>query len=605
MKSWKKCLEELNPQQYNAVMSDNSRIRLVASAGGGKTKVLTTRAYRLISNRVNPKSILCLTFTRAAGAEMKERLIRLTPGGKNVFCNTFHSFCIDLLRKEGKSLGFDSDFTIMDQKERKALLEDCMGMMKCNKSADKLDSVLSNYFNYDRSQHSMSVNLALDEYLNRLKRYNKIDLDLVLYFAYVLLRDNEEVKARYHEKYEHVLVDEFQDTNDVQNAVIEELNPKNLFIVGDDSQSIYGWRFANMDYILKFDETYPDSETIVLDRNYRSTRPIVDAANKLISHNEHQFKKEMTSDREGAPLQVIGLKNQEEQCKRVAEDVLDISRQHSYSKIAVIARTNKELDQLSVELVNANIPFVMPGKLNSFADSIQVTRVIRILQCCLNPKDDMTLIDVLNMREQVLNSEQVLVSKTKCNESGMSFFDSLQKLKFKNQYKVDEFIRKVLSIRRIIHEDGDSIRTLNASIDTFNLSRNEDLKLLEEDMKEWISKQIQLGESRSISMYLDYFKSREMMDAVKKRNVKEEAVKLFTVHGSKGLEFPVVLLIGMIEGNFPKFKSSSLDEERRLAYTACTRAKDLLNFYHYAERVNYKNKIEECQPSRFLAEATE
>lgn len=594
-----KYLNELNEEQLKAVMSDNTRIRCIAAAGSGKTKVLTTRVYRLLNNRISSNNIICLTFTRLAGLEMKERLVKMTPLGKGVFCNTFHSFGIEVLRRFGDRLGFTKEnFTIANSDKRKEMLKESTTIYNYTKSLDKLDAIISDYYNMHKklfSSKDVIVKNIIEDYIFNQKKYNVVDLEMILYYTYILLTEHDDIREYYREKYTHFLVDEYQDSNDIQINIINSINPYNLFVVGDYRQSIYQWRNAKVEYIMNFDKDNPGSQTIYLNRNYRSTIPIVKAANKLIGDNLSN----MITDKEGENIEFIEMENEEEQNNMVVAHILGLSN-YNYGDIAVIARSNKELENMAQTLNEYDIPYIMPSKFNSFTYNYSVKSVINIIETALNLKDDRALLSSLNYPKVILNNEQILKVKSKCIDLNLTLWEGINRFKFVEQSKIDKFKTNVNILRNFIIEDGSALKTVAYTIKLFNIVTDATaLNELLSDVEEWEKSQKEFSAHYNISSYLDYFSTKDIQDKLKIKEESENKVKLLTVHAAKGLEFPVVYVLGLSKGNFPREKAN-INEETNIAYVAYTRAEKLLILARYRKRINYMKKLVDVEPSDFF-----
>jgi DNA helicase-2/ATP-dependent DNA helicase PcrA len=604
MRDLKFYLAQLNEEQLTAVTSVNNKILCIAPAGSGKTKVLTTRVFKLLNTRVGPQSILCLTFTRLAGLEMKERLIKMTTLSKKVFSNTFHAFCVEILRKYADRIGFTKDFTIADEDKRKEMLMESAKIYKYTKNIDNIIKVISNYYN--KTNVDSKITEVINDYIYNTRKYDVIDLDMLMYYTYCLLKDNEDIRAYYKAKYTHILVDEVQDTSKVQIAIIEQINPKNLFIVGDPNQSIYGWRYADMNYILNFGNVYPESLTVTLKYNYRSTIPIIKAANNLIKNNSDtkDITKDMISGKAGEEICIIEMDTEKKQNERVVSEILGIEK-YNYGDITILARSNKELSSISDVLTSYDIPNISPQNNNNFTKNITIKNVINVVEAAINHRDDKAMIKALNYPNTILTAEQLIKVKKRCIDLNISIWDCLNKFNFSSHDEINKFIDNINRLTTQIYESGLALQIIAYAIKLFNINSDAELlnKLLE-DVEEWTISQNRYSLPTNISTYLDYFKSKDIQDKLKVKSTEENKVKLLTIHSSKGLEFKVVFLIGMCEGSFP-YNDTDILESRRLAYVGITRACEVLILTSYKEKRDFKKNKIFVPVSRFINELKE
>ncbi|AKN32415.1 hypothetical protein Ccar_16735 [Clostridium carboxidivorans P7] len=594
---------QLNEAQRKAVESTSPVILCLAGAGSGKTSTLTGRIGHLHENRVGCSSMLALTFTRLAGKEMKERVIKLIGAeGEKLFCNTFHAFCVKVLKEYGYLLGYDKEFTIYDQEDRESIIDKIIqefGYKKYTNLKAIID-VLDGNRNVDCGEEEA----VIQEYRWTLKRNNAIDLDMLLTETLKLLTEFKEVQQNYNSQYGYMFVDEFQDTNDVQMKIIKALYPKNLFVVGDDFQSIYGWRKAKPEYIINFQKYYPDCEVIKLEDNYRSTESIINAANNVIAHNKNQTKKTLKAHKTGPNVEVIKAENVMNEVNLIASKILEDS---SYSNYAILTRTNKQMDPFMQMFKAFNIPYQLVSNKEDPLKKHDVKMILNVLEVVLNPKDDATLKKVINFPVKRLNELQAHeLEKFQIDES-ISFMEALEGAE--SLENIQRFIQQLNEIRNYITEKcSEAVKVFDVAICVLNLSirylhENRDNKIqdLHEAMsaiERWQSIQESLVESTDISSFLKWV---HMKDIQEKLMEQRDAVKIMTVHASKGLEFNTVFVPGMNQNIFPS-KRGDLEEERRLFYVAITRAKERLFVTRAKKILGWNGKEIDTEQSQFIEE---
>lgn len=612
-------LQKLNENQFKAVTSKNSTLLILAGAGAGKTTVLVHRvSYLHEIERVGCSSMLCLTFTRNAGKEMKERIIKLVgPDGKKVFCNTFHAFCISVLKEWGYLIGINKDFSIYDEDDKLDIIRTILIDLQIVSDAEKIskkdiESVLeytSNpIYTNNCNIESKDYILAAKEYFYRLKQNSALDFDMLLTTTLNLLSSYEKVNKYYHNMYKYIFCDEFQDCNDIQVGIINKINPENLFVIGDDSQCIYGWRGAKPEYMINFEEDHPNCGVIKLVDNYRCTNPIIAAANNLISYNTKRIKKDLVAHKNGEVIELIEADNTFDECIIICSIMNNklTSNSNKYSDFAILSRTNSQLNIFKEHFKNLKIPYQI---INNSQDIFKINHVQQILDfvsAALTTSDNRLIKKLSNL---FLTYEQILKLEMKCSEENKTFFEGLSSFKFKNQEKVDKFLNEIKNINKyILTNSSDALSVFNFVIDSLKieetyksqnlLSKIEDLKNARNKIASWISLQESLGESKSIDTFIKFIKIKDIQEKLLDQ---KEAVKLMTVHASKGLEFPVVFMIGINQNVFPN-KKSSIEEERNLAYVGITRAKDKL-FISRPVKIKYNSGLEvTMERSQFIDE---
>lgn len=643
-------LKGLNEAQYQAVTTLEGPLMVLAGAGSGKTRVLTMRIAHLITNLVDPFNILALTFTNKAAKEMKERIGKVVgqSEAKSLWMGTFHSVFARILRSEAHLLGFPSNFTIYDSQDslnviRKVLKDN-------NIDADlykpkKVQARISNYKNNlitvkayfgnpelienDERANMKHMGLIYQKYVEACFKNGAMDFDDLLLRTNELLTRFPEVLAKYQDRFRYILVDEYQDTNHSQYLIVKALASKfeNICVVGDDAQSIYSFRGANIYNILNFKKDYPDAVTVSLEQNYRSTQNIVNAANVVISKNVQQFKKNVFSENEeGDKIKVYRALSDADEASFVASNIWEKhnSEQRKFTDFAILYRTNSQTRAFEDALRRKNIPYKVYGGL-SFYQRKEVKDLIAYLRILINENDGEALSRIINYPARGIgettqnklvvfaDSQNVSVSSVLDNlgiyapqlglNNGiltkLSDFWSMIKafqvmLKTENAYNVAMEVAKRSGLIKFLKDDQTPE----------GISRVENIQELMNSMQGFIEEQQQIEDGDpSLSNFLENIALSA--DTQTDKDEQGDQVSLMTIHLSKGLEFPVVHLVGLEENLFPSFMSSStreeLEEERRLFYVALTRAEKQAYFTYAVSRFQW-GKITDAEPSRFLSE---
>lgn len=643
-------LRGLNKNQYEAVTTLSGPLMVLAGAGSGKTRVLTMRIAHLITNGVNPFNILALTFTNKAAREMKDRIAKVVgiSDAKSIWMGTFHSVFARILRIEAHHLGFPSNFTIYDTQDSLNVLKKVIKEMnidpdfyKPKKVQSRISTYKNNlitvraYFNNselmeaDAQANMKHIGEIYKRYVEACFRNGAMDFDDLLLRTNELLTRFPEVLAKYQDRFRYILVDEYQDTNHSQYLIVKALASKfeNLCVVGDDAQSIYSFRGANIQNILNFKKDYPDAITVSLEQNYRSTQNIVGAANAIISKNIEQFPKNVFSDNEvGDKIKIYRALSDADEANFVATNIWNLhnQEQRQYGDFAILYRTNSQTRALEDALRKKNIPYRVYGGL-SFYQRKEVKDLIAYLRLLVNENDNEALLRIINYPgrgigettqnklivfadsinqplSQVLNklshyAPQLKLNNTTLNKLG-DFWSMIQAfrvmLKTENAYTVAMEVAKRSGLIKILKEDQTPE----------GISRVENIQEIMNSMQGFIDEQLQLEDGdASLSNFLENIALST--DQNKKEDDDEDKVSLMTIHLSKGLEFPVVHLVGLEENLFPSFLSTStreeLEEERRLFYVALTRAEKQAFFTYAISRFQW-GKITDCEPSRFISE---
>jgi len=643
-------LKGLNEPQYEAVTTLNGPLMVLAGAGSGKTRVLTMRIAHLISNGVDPFNILALTFTNKAAREMKDRIAKVVgdSNARSLWMGTFHSVFARILRSEAHYLGFPSNFTIYDTQDSLNVLKKVIKdlnidteLYKPKKVQSRISTYKNNlitvkaYFNNpelleaDEKANMKLIGQIYQKYVETCFRNGAMDFDDLLLKTNELLTRFPEVLAKYQDRFRYILVDEYQDTNHSQYLIVKALASKfeNICVVGDDAQSIYSFRGANIYNILNFKKDYPDAITVSLEQNYRSTQTIVDAANVVISKNTQQFKKNVFSDNEvGEKIKVYRALSDADEANFVASNVWELHNrdQRKFNDFAILYRTNSQTRAFEDALRRKNIPYRVYGGL-SFYQRKEVKDLVAYLRLLMNENDSEALTRIINYPARGIgettqnklivfaDSQNISVAKVLDNLgfyspqlglnkgvlTKLSDFWSMIKafqvlLKTENAYNVAMEVAKRSGLIKFLKDDQTPE----------GISRVENVQELMNSMQGFIEEQQQLEDGDpSLSNFLENIVLSTDQDNSDKNE--GDKVSLMTIHLSKGLEFPIVNVVGLEENLFPSFMSSStreeLEEERRLFYVALTRAEKQVFFTYAVSRFQW-GKITDAEPSRFLSE---
>lgn len=600
-------LDGLNPAQLQAVTSESKTILTLAGAGSGKTRVLTHHIAYQVQNRVSTSNMLALTFTRLAAKEMKERLTALIGEdlAKNLFCGTFHSFCVKVIREWGHLVGIEPNFTIYDEDDRRAIIEAIIRDFKF-KNVKVLD-VFKYIAQWDKALFLLDdTGKVISEYLYQLKQNNALDFDMLIHRANDLLEKNQ-VREYYRNIYRYVFVDEFQDTSSSQDHIIQKLSPEHLFVVGDDYQGIYGWRGANIYNILNFNVINQNVETIKLEQNYRSTTQIIEAANNLISYNVDQTEKTLVAQRNGEPISYMVYDDEIVEAQSIASTIREMEIEN-FSDVAILARTNNQLMTAKLVIERAGIPCQIINNQDDVFKKQSVHDVLIYISAAHNPTDNISVRRAFQIPESRATALDVEKWELKALDAELPLMDILQ---HSNHSGAQEFSHLITIVKmEMAGENQDAAHIFDYTIEVLKLkeylsernlhNRIEQLNEAYERIIKWQEIQQELGLNYDYDTFLRYLNTRDIQEKLVQENV--NAVKLLTVHAAKGLEFPVVFLVGMNQGVFPSSRAVNMEEERRLMYVAITRAKDLLHVSWSKMRSLWGGKQTICEPSQFLLE---
>lgn len=606
----KNLLDGLNDAQRAAVTSTAPVILCLAGAGTGKTKTLTHRIARLYQNGVQLENILALTFTRLAGMEMKERLIKLIgEPGRKIFMNTFHAFAVSVLRDYGHLIGIEPNFSIYDQADREEILEQ---IIRDFGERTKLKAVLEQFETIDSDaaiayrDHPEEYKVLI-EYGYRLRQNNAVDLDRLIPAVNQLWTDNLDVLENYQYKYRYVFVDEFQDTNQEQMQMLKLLDPDNIFYVGDDFQAIYGWRGAKVEYILNLADD--GAEVFRLEENYRSTRPIIAAANNVIAKNVHQTKKDLRAQRDGRKIDFFDYPDPAAEAACIAGPIINhikFAEEIPLNEIAILTRTNAQLEVI-MEILNSN--GVLARVVSSSTDVFKrpdIKDLMAWLFVISNTKDDVNLKKALTFPQQYVTPMELDRIVLAALDDGTSLYDAVSMYPSCDGAK--EFI---LLIQSLVKDDTttptiyflalvEALRIQDFYREQGVLNRWNDIDRVIGEMQHWEKSRREMGEDTSLKSFLKWLRYRDIQEKLVNKN--QNAVNLMTVHAAKGLEFHTVIVAGMTEGCFPSKKTTDIEEERRLFYVAVTRAKKQLFITWPNQTYDWSGKLKPAEPSRFIQE---
>lgn len=627
-----KLVEGLNDRQKEAVYATEGPVLVLAGAGSGKTKTLTHRiAYILEQNLARPSEILAITFTNKAAREMQERITSLVgDAAQYIWIKTFHSACLRILRRDIDKIGYTSNFTIYDTSDQKRLIKDCI--VACNLNEDmypvksamarissaKDELVSPKQYAEEREGNFREEGFAkiYTAYQNKLFENNALDFDDLIVKTIELLRNNPDIAEYYQEKFKYILVDEYQDTNNAQYALISILAGKhrNLCVVGDDDQSIYKFRGANIRNILDFEKQFKDAKNIKLEQNYRSTQNILDAANAVISNNSERKSKSLWTDLgEGDKITLKSTENQIEEAMYISNEIekLVASGDYKYSDIAILYRTNAQTRAFEDNLM---CPYRVLSGLR-FYDTKEIKDILAYLRVINNPHDDINLKRIINVPKRGIGDTTVGrvemlangVSKSMFEiMSGEEYFDALGK----SSAKLKEFADMINKIRADVpnikvSEVVDRVLNDTGYINALVLENTIEARGRIENVEELKSKAVEYEENVDEPSFEGFLDNISLVSDVDNYDENQDAIVLMTLHSAKGLEFPVVFMCGMENGLFPSYQSmyetDELEEERRLCYVGITRAKKKL-YMTYAKLRTVFGKTESKMISDFVHE---
>jgi DNA helicase-2/ATP-dependent DNA helicase PcrA len=619
-------LEGLNPVQREAVIHDEGPLLVIAGAGSGKTRVLTSRIAHLIKNGVSPFEILAITFTNKAAQEMKHRVGALVgPVAEKMWVSTFHSACVRILRRDGHRLGYPSSFTIYDQADAVRLT----GYVIRDKGLDakrfpprSVHATISAAKNDDLGPEAYAARAEVvferkiaevyTEYQDRLLKAGAMDFDDILRNAVELFRREPEVLDHYRRRFRHVLVDEYQDTNKVQNELILQLAGEhhNVCIVGDSDQSIYRFRGADIRNILEFEEAFPDATVVVLEQNYRSTQTILDAANAVITNNLSRKPKELWTDEgDGHAIIRYHADTETDEAQWVAHEIAKLhdSGDHVWGDIAVFYRTNGQSRVMEEHLLRAGIPYKVVGG-TRFYDRREIKDALAYLKAVVNPADEVAVKRILNIPKRGIGDSSVAKLDAWAAMHGYTFMQALRRasdagIQGRAVKGIADFLSVIDNSAEVVDQGPgpllESVLNRSGYLDELQVEHSIEAEGRLENLSELVGS---AREAESVDVFLEQVSLVADSDQIPDD---DSQVVLMTLHSAKGLEFPAVFLIGLEDGIFPHLRSLGepveLEEERRLAYVGITRARERLYLTHAWSRTIF-GSTQYNPPSRFLDE---
>lgn len=645
-------LDDLNERQREAVLHINGPLMIIAGAGSGKTKVITTRIAHLMASGVDAFNILALTFTNKAAAEMKERIEKILGGteARNLYIGTFHSVFARILRAEANKIGFPNNFTIYDTDDAKSVVKTVIKELNLDDKHYKPNVVYNRisaaknalvgpaeYANdwalqqEDSRANRPALGQIYRAYAERCFKNGAMDFDDLLFKMYVLLKNNADSLSKYQRKFKYIMIDEYQDTNTAQYEIIKLLGAmhENVCVVGDDAQSIYSFRGATIENILQFERDYDDVKVVKLEQNYRSTKSILTIANEVIANNKGQIEKTLfTNNDQGEKISMVRTMTDNDEGKMVADTIQEQKlRNHYFNKdFAILYRTNAQSRSFEEALRRMGIAYRIYGGM-SFYQRKEVKDMIAYLRIVVNPKDEEALKRIINYPIRGIGKTTIDKAVLMANENGLTLWDILRNasmygFRSGTLEAIDQFVTMVLMFQSelekknaydlavIVGKSTGLVKELFNDKTTEGLARYENVQELLNSIKEFTETPMneedgEVGD-KSLGGYLQQITL--LTDADDDKDQNPDVVKLMTIHAAKGLEFPVVFIGGLEETLFPNAMSintrEELEEERRLFYVAITRAKQRLWMSFSNARYRF-GQLQQNDPSRFLEEIPE
>jgi DNA helicase-2/ATP-dependent DNA helicase PcrA len=639
-------LDALNPSQRDAVTSQHGPLLVLAGAGTGKTRVITCRIAELIRRGISPERILSVTFTNKAAKEMLERAGQLLGNKRSrrkPVISTFHSLCVRILREEIEVLGYPKRFAIYDRGDQESAARTALREVRVADDAMRpgdLLSVISRWkmagvtpdraADFVENDREFLAAVAYRKYQKNLRSAGAVDFDDLLLLTDHLFRTHEEVLKRQQAKFDYVQVDEYQDTNGVQFRLVEALvEPhQNICVVGDDDQSIYGWRGAEVEHILGFERHFPGAKVVRLENNYRCTDKILEVANRLVKHNQGRHDKTLIAHKSsGHDIRFAEFESETDEAEKLVAEIKYLIEERNFppSSIAILFRTNEQPRVFETELRRQNVPYVLVGS-QSFFDKKEVRDLLAYLKAVAFPQDDISLMRIINVPARGIGSSTIEKISTRAVQQGCRFFEAIdESLKNGDITKraadaVKKFETLLDSYRRKFRAQPqrlpDLVHELIREVDY----ESEIVKQYKDETQQVARKEVLEGFVSSVSDYVQQAENASLFEFIeqsalvgredesnKEDQLAGHGVKLMTLHSAKGLEFPWVYLVGLEEGYLPHRRSvedasrKAIEEERRLAYVGITRAMDFLTISRAASRKKW-GKTRISLPSRFLHE---
>ena len=632
----------MNNKQAEAVQTTEGPLLIMAGAGSGKTRVLTHRIAHLVQDlNVFPWRILAITFTNKAAREMRERIAALLSEdvARDIWVSTFHALAVRILRRDGEAIGLAKNFTIIDTSAQRTLMKRVINDLNLDTNQYDPRTILGMISNAKNDMlrprdYAKAADNAFQEtvaevytaYQAELKRSQSVDFDDLIMLTIDLFQSAPEVLARYQQQFEYLHVDEYQDTNDAQYTIVNLLaqRSKNLAVVGDADQSIYGWRGANMNNILNFEKDYPNAHTVMLEQNYRSTQNILDAANAVINHNNERVPKKLwTENGKGDQITYYRAQTEHDEANFILSNIQQLreTKHMAYSDFAVLYRTNAQSRNIEESLVKANMPYSMVGG-HKFYERKEILDIMAYMSLITNPDDNAAFERVVNEPKRGLGATSLTRLRELANRLNVSYMKAIESIELApsittkaaskfltfaemmhNLRQQSEFLN-VTELTELVMTQSGYRQMLAEKNDPDSQARLENLEEFLSVTKEFDDK-YQPEDPESIDPVTDFLGTTALMSDLDDFEEGDGAVTLMTLHAAKGLEFPVVFLIGLEEGIFPLSRAMMdedlLEEERRLAYVGITRAMKKLFLTNAFSRLLY-GRTQANEPSRFIAE---
>ncbi|MEG6616140.1 DNA helicase PcrA [Peptococcaceae bacterium 1198_IL3148] len=602
-------LENLNPQQREAVQHVDGPLLVLAGAGSGKTRVLTHRIGYLLQQGVSPWHILAITFTNKAAGEMRERVEEMVPSEQShdIWVSTFHSACMRILRREIQALNYDRNFVIYDDSDQQTVLKDCLKELNIDDkrfTSRGMSAAISNAKNQLMSAaefdaqafdyYDQMVAKVYKLYQEKLERNNALDFDDLLVLTVRLFQNHQHILTFYQDRFKYILVDEYQDTNRAQYVLVNLLaqRHRNLCVVGDPNQSIYGWRGADISNILSFERDYPEAKVVKLEQNYRSTQTILDAANAVINHNASAKKLELfTALGSGEPIVIKNCEDERDEAFYITRMIRQgIDKGRNYQEFAILYRTHAQSRAIEESLLTANIPYTIVGGLK-FYDRKEIKDLLAYLRLAVNPHDSYSLQRIINVPKRGIGPASVSKILVWAEQNRLNMLEALNrfieipgltaKVKvgchslaelYNNLKQQQEFLSVTELVEEVLKQSGYR--------DELEAEDTVDARTRLENLKEFMTVTQEYDKNNVDGSLEDFLAGISLMTDQDRYQGDSNVVSLMSLHTAKGLEFPVVFLAGMEEGVFPHSRSldseTEMEEERRLAYVGITRAKEQL-----------------------------
>ncbi|MCF6514803.1 DNA helicase PcrA [Lactobacillus sp. S2-2] len=634
-------LDKMNQEQKEAVQQTDGPLLIMAGAGSGKTRVLTHRiAYLIEEKNVMPWNILAITFTNKAAREMKERINGLLDqGGNDVWVSTFHAFGVRVLRRDIDKLGYNRSFSITDSSEQKTLIKRILNDFDLDPKKNDPRAILGAISNAKNDlltpeDHQKTISLSNPfekvvsevyfEYQKRLRENESVDFDDLIMLTLNLFESNPDILARYQDKFKYIHVDEYQDTNEAQYKLVQMLAKKyqNICVVGDADQSIYGWRGANMNNILNFENDYPQAHVTMLEQNYRSTKNILDAANSVIQNNSERKDKNLwTQNSPGERISYYRSQSESDEARYVISKIKEEieANNYFYNDFAILYRTNAQSRVMEEMFLKSNIPYTMVGG-HKFYERKEIKDVLSYLTLIANPSDSLSVERVINVPKRGIGATSFEKFRNFAQENGWSLLEATKNIDLCNDiatrtrnsiFNFGKSINDVANLKNDLTVTEITEKILDTTGYLVELKKNQTLEAQTrvENIEEFLSVTQDFDKKRDgndlDTQLVDFLADLALVSAQDDVDEETKQVTMMTLHAAKGLEFPVVFMLGMEEGIFPLGRASQdeneLEEERRLAYVGITRAQTKLYMTNAFSRMLY-GKMQNNPESRFMSE---